>query len=422
MAGQGQGRVIALDAVRGFAVMGILVMNIVTFGMPGYAYIDPTQYGLAGPADMTAWAITYAVADGKMRALFTMLFGASMVLIADRAAASGESASTVHYRRIFWLFVIGMIHAWFFWYGDILVQYAVGGAIGFFLWKRGTRWLLVFAGAMLLLLNLALNYVHYHDLATTRAAAEAPGASAEAIDAWREKLADEVPDGIAAEREVAGYRGGFADVFATRAPTTKFFQTFFLPLGIPEILCFMAFGIALYRSGFFSGAWATRSYWTVLGLGWLVAIPLYIPIERILVARDFDLTIMPLTDSASLLLRPFVATAHAAAIVLLVKSGAVHGLTDRLAAAGRMAFSNYLGTTLICTTLFYGYGFGVFGHLSRAELYWVVAGVWAFILLWSKPWLARFRYGPFEWLWRSLARGELQAMSKYPIAMQSHSG
>ena len=182
----------------------------------------------------------------------------------------------------------------------------------------------------------------------------------------------------------------------------------------------MAFGIALYRGGFFSGEWTKRSYWTVLGLGWLVAIPLYIPIERFLVARDFDLTILPLTDSASLLLRPFVATAHAAAVILLVKSGAARWLTDRLAAAGRMAFSNYLASTLICTTLFYGYGVGLFGHLSRAELYWVVAGVWAFILLWSKPWLEHFRYGPFEWLWRSHARGEVQLMRNIHISTQSH--
>lgn len=415
-------RLIALDAVRGFAVMGILLMNIVSFGLPGYAYIDPTHYGVEGPADMTAWAINYAVADGKMRALFTMLFGASMVLIADRAAASGgdPAAKSVHYRRIFWLFVIGMIHAWLFWYGDILVNYAVGGAIGFFLWKKSMRWLLVFAGVMLLL-NLALNYGHYYDLSTTRAAAEAPGASQAAIDAWRERLADEVPDGMDAGAELAGYRGSIADTMAVRAKTTLFFQTFFLPIGIPEILGFMAFGIALYRSGFFSGEWRSRSYWTVLGLGWLIAIPLYIPIEQVLVARDFDLTLIPLTDSASLLLRPFVATAHAAAIVLLVKSGAVRWLAERLAAAGRMAFSNYLGTTLICTTLFYGYGFGLFGYLSRAELYWVVAGVWAFILLWSKPWLDHFRYGPFEWLWRSLARWERQPMRK-TVATHSQTG
>jgi uncharacterized protein len=95
-------------------------------------------------------------------------------------------------------------------------------------------------------------------------------------------------------------------------------------------------------------------------------------------------------------------------ILLLARPGGA--LTLRIAAAGRMAFTNYLVTSLICTTLFYGYGLGWFGHLSRAELYLVVLAIWALMLLWSRPWLARFRYGPFEWLWRSLARWRFQPM------------
>ena len=109
----------------------------------------------------------------------------------------------------------------------------------------------------------------------------------------------------------------------------------------------------------------------------------------------------------ALLLRPLLALAYAALVILAVRSGTVPWLTERLAAAGRMAFSNYLGTSLVMTTIFYGYGLGLFGQLHRAQLYWLVLGQWLLILGWSKPWLRRFRYGPFEWAWRSLARFEL---------------
>jgi len=103
--------------------------------------------------------------------------------------------------------------------------------------------------------------------------------------------------------------------------------------------------------------------------------------------------------------RVALVTGAAAGIVLAVQSGGARWLTVRLTAAGRMAFSNYLGTSLIMTTIFYGYGLGLFGQLHRAQLYWLVLGQWLLILGWSPWWLRHFRYGPFEWAWRSLSRG-----------------
>jgi uncharacterized protein len=398
-----------LDAVRGFAVLGILLMNIVSMGLPGWAYIDPSYWGAEGPLDYAVWAVMYVLADGKMRALFTMLFGASMVLIAERAAAKPGSMgpAQTHYRRIFWLFVFGMIHAWAFWYGDILVQYAVAGVFMFALWRWRPRGLLIFAASMLLV-QLGLNYAHHADLSSLRAAASAPAATAEAKKAWSERLAQEVPDRAAGEREIWLYHGGVAEVFEARKPMTIFFQTFLLPLSLPEVFAFMAFGMALFRSGFLTGQWSRRAYWTAIGLGYLVAVPLMALVARTIAAADWDPVLIPLTDSAGFILRPFIALAHAATVILFVQSGAADSLAVRLAAAGRMAFSNYLGTTLVATTLFYGYGFGLFGTLSRAELYLVVIGIWGLILLWSKPWLDRFDHGPLEWVWRRLARGSLQ--------------
>lgn len=410
-------RIASLDAVRGFAVCGILLMNIVAMGLPGYAYIDPTYWGDEGPLDLTVWQVNYLLADGKMRALFTMLFGASMLLILERAAAraEGQGPAETHYRRLFWLFVFGMIHAWFFWYGDILTSYALAGAIAYPMWRWRKRWLALTA-ALLLVTQLGLNVGHHLDLSSLRAAAVAPDATAEARAEFEKTIRAQVPDRAAGERELRGYRGGFVDALNARVPLAVMFQTTLLWLGLPELLGFIALGMLLFRTGFFSGYWSRRAYLATIALGYGVAVPLMIPVSRAVMAADWDPVLLPLTDAAGLVLRPFVALAHAALVILLVRAGALRWLTSRLEAAGRMAFSNYLGTTLVATTILYGYGFGLFGTLSRAELYLVVLAIWALILGWSKPWLARFDYGPLEWLWRRLARGPVALRKTTAIA------
>ncbi len=380
-------RVATLDAVRGFAVCGILLMNIVGMGLPTFAYLDPTFYGTEGPADWAVWAFNYVFSDGKMRALFTILFGASMVLIAERAEAMGQSAAEIHYRRLFWLFSFGMIHAWLIWYGDILVQYAVGGALAYLFWRWHPRALWVIFGVMMAL--YAAQFWEQH-LAAARMTGTLPN------------------DAAIAAREITLYRSGFEGAFKARSQMTMLFQTELIPNSLPETLGYIALGIIFYRNGFLGGAWTRCRYLQVIALGYFIAAPLHLPLIWLLVSNEFSATISPLVEAAGLIPRPFVALAHAAVIILLAKSGALRWLVVRLEAAGRMAFSNYLGTSLLTTTLFYGYGFGLFGALSRAELYIVVLAVWSLILLWSKPWLERFRYGPLEWLWRTLARGEAQ--------------
>jgi len=404
------GRIETIDAVRGFAVCGILIMNIVAMGMPAYAYVDPFYYGGAEGADLVAWGAAYVLADGKMRALFTMLFGASMALIAERAEGRVPGPVATHYRRMAWLLVFGMLHAWGFWYGDILVVYALAGAIAFIAWQWPTSALL-YTSAGLFALLVGIDLINWHDLALLKAAAEAPDAPAIAHEAWRAVL-DVATPSPALAREIEMYRGGVADVFAARAPMTILYQTELLPTSILESLCFMLFGLALHRTGFFSGGWPRRAYQALAAIGGLVVLPLYAPIVRLLIDTRFDPVILPLASALSLLLRPWLALAQVSLVLLFMASGQARWLAVRLAAAGRMALSNYLGSTIVATTIFYGYGLGLFGMLGRADLYIVVAGIWAAILLWSKPWLDRFAYGPFEWLWRSLARGALQPFSR----------
>ena len=124
-------RHITLDALRGFAVMGILAMNIVAFAMPEMAYISPAAIGEPSQADIFSWLFSLIVVDGKMRGLFSLLFGASMMLIVDRAEAKGENPDSVHFRRMGWLALFGLAHFFFIWWGDILFLYAAVGCVAY---------------------------------------------------------------------------------------------------------------------------------------------------------------------------------------------------------------------------------------------------------------------------------------------------
>jgi uncharacterized protein len=178
-----------------------------------------------------------------------------------------------------------------------------------------------------------------------------------------------------------------------------------------ETLGYMLFGMAALKSGFFSGDWSKASYRKALLIGYGIGIPAYAVLAWLLTRDGFSVPmIIAIVMAATTPFRPLMILATAALIIIVTRRGGA--LVDRIAAAGRAAFTNYLGTSIVMTSLFYGYGLGLFGTMSRAELWLVVIPMCGLMLLWSKPWLERYRYGPFEWLWRTLARGEVQPMRK----------
>jgi len=181
-----------------------------------------------------------------------------------------------------------------------------------------------------------------------------------------------------------------------------------------ETLAYMLLGMAALKSGFLAGAWPDRAYRRVLAIGFGIGVPAYAALAWWIMSDDFaPQTLIAGWIAATVPLRPLMIGATAALAILLTRGNGA--LTRRIAAAGRAAFTNYLGTSILMTALFYGFGFGLYGHLSRIELWIPVIAIWALMLLWSKPWLDRFRYGPFEWLWRSLSRRRLEPMRKDPV-------
>ncbi len=401
-------RYITLDALRGFAVMAILLMNIMAFAMPEMAYITPKVYGGTEPTDLWAWALSFILVDGKMRGLFTLLFGASMLLVAESAAGKGERPERVHYSRMFWLAIFGLCHFFFIWWGDILFLYAVAGSIVFLFrgWQaqRLVKWALIAYFAAFLLVGLGMGGMYFAEMA-----AKAPNASAEAIAEYNTMIADLGVDPQTVAAEVRLYSGSYWEIVRHKLTEDWYFPFVNTFMIIIETVPVMMIGMALMKSGFMTGEWEQERYVRFAFGMTAVGALLMAAITFAVYQSGFDIiTVMNANIAWTMPARLLMTIGYAAALLLLIAKFAKSRFIARVAAAGRAAFTNYLGTSIVMTTIFYGYGFGLFGKVGRWELLFFVFGMWAIMLLWSLPWLLRFRYGPLEWIWRSLARRQLQ--------------
>jgi uncharacterized protein len=409
-AATGEARLITLDAMRGFAVMGILAMNIVAFAMPEWAYVTPAAYGGETVADRIAWFLSFVLIDGKMRGLFSLLFGASMMLIVERAEAKGESAKRIHYSRMFWLALFGLAHFFFIWFGDILFLYASVGCVAFLFHNWEPRALIKWA-LVIFSLGIVLWGLQFGGLQVLAMLATAPGASADVVKQYQEIKSNSDFD-MNVANELALHRGEWWPIVADKlaewhAPFTLILQS------ITETLPLMLIGMAMKKNGFLTGEWVRADYARWAKKLVVPGLVLTVLVGATVVASDYDqIAALAALFAWGSIPRLMLTIGYAALLIMLVELLAGGGFIARVAATGQAAFTNYLGTSIIMTTIFYGYGLGLYGFVSRLELWLFVVGAWAVMLLWSKSWLARFRYGPLEWLWRSLARGKLQPMRR----------
>lgn len=427
-------RITTLDLVRGLAVLGILVMNVVEFALPMSAYENPIHAGGSTGIDRWVWYVQMALFDGKMRALFSMLFGAGLVLITERMERAGRGAESgdLLVRRCLWLALFGVLHRFGLqWTGDILYTYGLLAliAIAFRQWRP--RSLLV-AGVLCLGAFTPIGLWHHHQVSQQRAQAEqavaletagqpVSQALKDAKTRWDRRLAAPKPD--ANDAEIAAIRGGYASVFAYRWDHHHSFQSGFVYYYfVWDVLGMVFTGMALCRWGFFAGRLRRGVYLAIIAAGavaagsefwhaWLVA-------QRGFSSAAIDLRLWH--DVLHPFARGLVGLAWASALILVHRSlaqrgGVVAFALARLAAVGRMAFTNYVLQTVCCTLLFFGYGLGLYGTLSRSQLMLVWLGVSVVQVLLSWLWLAWFRFGPLEWLWRSLTWWKVQPLRRERI-------
>lgn len=416
-------RLASVDTLRGVAVLGILAMNIYAFAMPFAAYGDPLLYGGRG-IDLATWVFTHLFFDQKFLTIFSALFGAGVVLMGARAERKGLRFAAVLYRRTLWLLLIGLIHAYVFWLGDVLYYYAICGLLLYPMRRLRPRTLSI-VGTVLLIVPLLTFSAFGFALGSLRAVAreadrlEAAGETPteqqrELRERWRELREQFFPDDEQIREDLEIHRDGWTGIAKHRAPTVLTMQTFMMAAFLFwRVAGVMLLGMALMKLGVFSATRSTRFYRNLVLVGYGVGLPIVAFSAWNLFRAGFDpIHVMKIGGHANYAGSLLVAAGHVGVVMLICKGGVLARLRRRLADTGRMALTNYLMHTLLLTSVFYGYGLGLYGHLDRFPQMALVVAVWVLQLWYSSLWLRHFRFGPAEWLWRSLTYWRRQPLRR----------
>ena len=399
-------RIDSLDVLRGFAILGILVMNIQAFAMISQAYLNPTLGGSMTGMDFWIWVVSHVAFDSKFLALFAALFGAGMVVMAERAEAAGDTPWRLHRRRMGILALIGLIHAYGIWFGDILFIYAVIGVIAFAFRRASIRRLLVFAAlfyAVPVIVGLAMTGMFYI----------MPG---DEYDAMVQAYWQPSVEAIAGQQEA--YRSGWFGQMAQRVPDAATLHVLALPLEEGwRVLALMLAGMAALKSGLLTGAWSAQRYAAAGLLGAGIGLPIVIAGVVFNQATGWEMkTSLYLGALFNHLGAPLVTLAWVCGALIVLKRGLWPSLLGRLRAVGQTALSCYLLTSVLCVTVFYGHGLGLFGQADRVDQLLIMFAVWAVLLTVAPAWLRRFEMGPVEWLWRWGVKGRKPALRRKAAA------
>lgn len=423
---KGSERLIAIDTLRGVAVLGILVMNIYAFAMPFVAYQNPLAYGGTEWYNLGTWFFTHIFFDQKFMTIFSILFGAGLVMMMARAEARGSKYGAAWYRRNFWLLLIGAAHGYLIWVGDILFHYALIGMLIYPLRHRSPRTLIIIA-CVLLPIGALLGFAGGSQMQGLQAKSaeimviQESGVSlteeqTAILEQWEAMAIFMRPPEEQVADDIAAYTGGYKGIVEHRVPTVQMMQTqATLGFIIWRVGGLMLLGMALMKLGIISGERSAAYYRKMLLIGYGAGLPIALFSAWNMQAHGWDMTwIFRVGGMPNYVASILIAFGHIALVMLIVKRGAMQRLMARFAAVGRMAFTNYLMHSIILTTVFYGYGFGLFGAIPRAWQMAIVAAVLSLQLWYSPLWLRHFRFGPAEWAWRSLSYWRLQPMRKLP--------
>lgn len=396
-----------VDVLRGFALLGLLPMNAPHVAYHSAAFFNPTIVGPLAGGDRALWLFGHLVFDLKMMTIFSMLFGAGLVMMDEAATRRGRSVTGIAYRRLGWLLLIGLAHAYLLWSGDILFTYALCGMMVYPL-RRLPPGPLAALGLCVLLPAVLIATGQSYLFQMLRDSGH---------EAWREIASITHPDDKTLASERAAFTGSYFAWISHNARDAVFMQTQLLVTwGVWRVCGLMLLGMALFKWGVFSATRSRRFYAALAVLGYGLGLPaVYFGALRS-EANGFEIVSLFRADwhwnyFGSLA----VALGHVAVVMLVCRAGAVRPFVDALAAVGRMALTNYLMHTVVFCVVFLGWGFGMWGRAGRAELWAFVLAVWAVQLTLSPLWLAKFRFGPAEWVWRSLTYWRLQPMRRASV-------
>ncbi len=421
-------RIDLLDSLRGIAILGILLMN-----MPGFAFPsgDPFVRGEPGSINYSIWYLIRWIPEGTQRALFSMLFGAGIILFMSSKAKQNDltSASDYFFRRQLWLILFGLINIYIFlWSGDILFDYGCYGLLIFVFRLWSPKKLLIAAGVCFLFMLARENRDLYLDKRTI-----ARGEKIEQIDTTVTKLTAIQKERLSAMQDYKNRskienrlkRVERADFLVTSNyenlydyRVERYFSSFlaYTYFSIWDVLLFMFIGMAFFKLGILTGKAPTKLYAALcvigLGIGLLVT---YYHIQPSIAVKNNG---FEYTKSISFEFyeagRTFRALGLFGLVMLMYKSGIFTWFFKLFRPVGQMAFTNYLTQSIMGAIIFYGIGFGYFGKLERYQAYLVVLSIWTLQIIWSHIWLRYFQYGPFEWVWRQLTYWKKLPLKKQP--------
>lgn len=393
-------RIAAIDGLRGLAVLGILAINITGFWGPTLASFSPVLPYTGPDISGESWfAVTFVLFEGKMRALFSLLFGASMLLFIDAAERKSRDGDRMQARRLGWLALFGYAHYLLLWWGDILFPYALCGLGALFL-RRLSPGALVSIALVMFVASHGLDAIgDLPGIAAEQRVLAGGGTQAERVE--QAEMMARIAQSITDDTRILN--AGFVEAIRLRLTTDPWLPFSTVLLTLTETLPLMLLGMALFQSGFFAGGWSRRA---LMRMAWGGTLGGAVPTLAVLAwlwPRHFPARAMfGVLNHAMAVPHLLMALGYAAAFMLAWPRLSATVAGRRLAAAGRCAFTNYLGTTVLMCAIFAGWGLGLGPELPRGWLPAFVVLGWAAMLAWPAWWLRRFGQGPLEALWRRL--------------------
>ncbi len=388
-------RIIQLDIIRGIAILGILLMNIQSFGLIRAAYSNPIAQGELSLLNQIIWMLVHVIADQKFISIFSILFGAGILIIWEKSIQNEFNFVKLMRKRMMWLILIGMVHAYFIWYGDILVGYGIIGLIAMMFRNLNFKKLLIW-GSIFFIVPLLLNMFFAWTMQFW------PEASiAESASQWK-------PGAEIIEQELEIMKGPYWGQMSMRAETALMFQFgifFFYTLW--KCLGLMLLGMAIYKSGFLIGKVSRKTLTLVSTIGIIAGSLLILTGVMLNFQHNWSFEFSMFKGvNFNYIGSLFMALAYIAILNILAKTKATSILFTWISNIGKTALSNYLLQSIICTLLFYGHGLGLYNSLPIWQLIILVVIVWSTQILLTQIWLKGHKQGPVEWLWRRLAYGK----------------
>jgi len=416
-------RIRSIDTLRGFALLGILLLNIIAFSGPIAAYFDPSADNEVSGLNLAVAMFVDIWGEGAFRAIFSMLFGAGLLIFLAKPVAEEGRLKSLYYRRTWLLVAFGLFNAYILlWFGDILYTYGVTGLVLYFFRNLSAHKLALCSTILFLFLALIHTsqyfytkalYTEYREVVLLPEGNELSEAQKQSLENWDEFLQNQqtTPEQIVLEANARSE--GYIENFIFTAPINIMFQTaIFLINGFWDAAAMMLLGMALMKWNVFDASRELSFYLKMMLFGFAIGLVINSWEEVVYLSSGFEPFLSATARPTYDLGRLGMALGYIGMVMTLCKLDVLPKVRHAFACVGQMALTNYLAQSVICNTIFLGFGFGMWGKMQRYEIYFVVIGIWIFQLLFSVAWLKKYRFGPAEWLWRSLTYRKRQPLRK----------